>query len=96
MAVIIWRSYVSYQVSESKLYYLNSLPVCKLVRYEVMRNLESLLNKPAEHRKSYYYAVYLYFTKCEIESCNSQCTRMAELEESGGPQPVCPIKGRID
>lgn len=98
MAIFKWRrSYVSYQVSGSRLYYSNShvLIVCTLIRYEVMRDLEPLLNEPPQRRKSYYYAVYLHKVY-GMKSSKSQGTRIAELEESAEPQPVCPIKGRID
>lgn len=69
--------------------------VCRLIRYEVMRDLEPLLSKPPQHRKSYYYAVYPHKVY-GIKHSKSQYSRMAELEESPEPQPVCPIKGRID
>lgn len=67
MAIFKWeRSSVGYQVSGSRLYYLNSHAqiLCKLIRYEVMRDLKPLLSKSPQHRKSDYYAVYLLFTKC--------------------------------
>lgn len=94
MAFFKWeRSYLSYHVSGSRLYYLNScvLVVCKLFRYEVRRDLEPLFSEPPQHRQSYYSAAHLLY-----HQFHTKCVELRAVTLSAPGWQSCPLKGRMN